>query len=360
LFNLFRSETMHRDHRTSSAWGRHIALIGIAAAGLVSIVGSGGGGGYTELLCSTYPDACAPSAPTVAVSPARATVQVGSALTFTAQTTGMIDPTYQWQRASSAGNANSAAFVNVAGATAATYTLVGANLSDDATVFRVVAVPRAGGTSAEGTSRLVVSAVPAVVFQDGDFADATWQVSEISKPANNGATHREERSAGGGSTGGTGSSASNAYRRMEHSFPPTQQSLGVLNLSTTASYDPAQSGAIHVIDYAEDCALLSAASPLYTVASSLLLEQAGRRYRPALVSSGRCGSAAWTTLREAASLAASDFELLDGPSCASGQRCPDFSASAPPIRFGFTRFAAASTTPTVHGIDNWKVTVWRR
>jgi hypothetical protein len=59
-------------------------------------------------------------------------------------------------------------------------------------------------------------------------------------------------------------------------------------------------------------------------------------------------------------LAAADFELLDGPVCPAGETCPDFSASAPRIRFGFVRFAQSNTTPTVHGIDNWKVTVWRR
>ncbi len=339
---------MSREHPSFSRWLRGLGLTGVLVSGLLTILGSSSEGGYTELLCSTYPDACGPLPPTVAVMPGRATVQVANNVTFTAQTAGMADPIYQWQRAASAtGN-----FVNIAGATAASYTLVGANLSDDAAVFRVVASPRGGGTGADGRSRLAVSSAPAVVFQDDDFASNGWQVSEISKPANSGATHTEERATSGGSP--------SAYRRMSHTFPANQQSLGVLNLSITAVYDPAVSGAIHVVDYAEDCALLGAGSPLYTVASSLLLEQAGRRYRPAVISAGNCSGSAWTPLREAASLAASDFELLEGPACGAGQQCPDFSASALPIRFGFTRFAGANSTPTVHGIDNWKVSVWRR
>jgi hypothetical protein len=52
--------------------------------------------------------------------------------------------------------------------------------------------------------------------------------------------------------------------------------------------------------------------------------------------------------------------LLEGPTCSAGQVCPDLSGNAPPLRFGFVRFAQANSTPTVHGIDNWKVTVWRR
>ncbi len=339
---------MPGDHRTLPRSVRALAVSGVAVAGLLCIVGSSSEGGYTELLCSTYPDACGPLPPTVVVTPARTTVQVASSVTFTAQTTGMADPSYQWQRAA----AVSGTFANISGATAATYTLIGANLSDDAAAFRVMAVPRGGGAGAEGRSRLAVASAPPVMFQDGDFASNAWQVSEISKPPNNGATHVEARIANGGSP--------DAYRRMSHAFPANQQSLGVLNLSATAVYDPAVSGAIYVIDYAEDCALLGAANPLFTVASTLLLEQAGRRYRPTVQSSSSCSTTSWTALREAASLAASDFEILEGPACDAGQLCPDFSATAPPIRLGFTRFAGANTTPTVHGIDNWKVSVWRR
>jgi hypothetical protein len=341
---------MPNDGRIMTRRSRGLALALIVAAGLVTIVGSGGGSGsFFGNPCEVYPDSCSPLPPTVAITPARATVQVGGTLTLQARPEGFADPTYQWQRSGDGGRT----FVDIVGATAASYTITGANLADDATVFRVVARSRGSiGRIAEATSRLAVSSAPGVVFQDGDFQPTGWRVSALSTPPNSTAAHTEDRMASGGNP--------DAFRRMTHTLPGVLQSLGVLHLSDSAVYDPAASGAIHVVDYAEDCARLSAGNSNFLVWSTLLIEQAGRRYRPKLPVSNACDSATWTPLREASSLSAADFELLDGPACPSGQACPDFSASAPPIRFGFVRFAQASTTPTVHGIDNWKVTVWRR
>jgi hypothetical protein len=144
---------------------------------------------------------------------------------------------------------------------------------------------------------------------------------------------------------------------MTHMFPANQQSLGVMNLSASAVYEPAVSGAVLSIDYSEDCALFSAGNPLFQVYPALLIEQAGRRFRPRTPSNA-CSSPSWTRITGAASLTAADFDLLDGPACSAAQSCPDFSASAPPIRFGFVRFAQANATPTAHGIDNWKLTIW--
>lgn len=338
---------MRTEHSTLTRWTRGLVLAFIVTAGLVSIVGSGGGG-YTDAICVAYPDACGPPPPTVTITPERTTVQVGGNQTFTAQPTGFADPTYQWQRSADGGRT----FVDIEGATAASYTLVAANLSDDATVIHVVARARpGGGPLAEASSRLAVSPLPGIVFQDGEFAGANWQVTAISIPPNNGATHTEDQAADGGNPA--------AFRRMTHTFPANQQSLGVMNLSASALYEPAVSGAILSIDYSEDCALFSAGNPTFQVYAALLIEQAGRRYRPRALASA-CTSPSWTSFRKDASLAAADFDLLDGPACGAAQACPDFSATGPPIRLGFVRFAAANTTPTVHGIDNWKVTVWRR
>lgn len=341
---------MRLEPQRLSVWTRRLALTFIAGAGVASIVGSGGGigVGFPGGICDVYPDSCGPLPPTVAIEPARATVQVGSAQTFTAQPTGFADPTYQWQRSADGGRT----FVDIAGATASSYTLAGANLGDDTAVFHVVTRPRgSSGPVAEASSRLAVSSAPGIVFSDGEFDVAGWRVSEVSTPPDNGAIHTEERVASGGNP--------DAYRRMTHTMPATQRSLGVLNLSNSAVYDPTLLGAIHVIDYTEDCALLSAGNPIFQVYPSLLIEQAGRRYRPKQLAPA-CYLTTWTAMRGATSLAASDFDLLDGPACSAGQSCPDFSASAAPIRLGFLRFASANTTPTVHGIDNWKVTVWRR
>ena len=341
---------MRIERSTLTGWTRGLALAVVVATGLVSIIGSGGGAvGFLGSACDVYPESCGPLPPTVVIAPARATVQVGAALTLSAQPTGFADPTYQWQRSADGGRT----FVDIVGATAASYTLASANLGDDATLFSVVVRPRGSSSPlALASSQLAVSSAPGVVFQDGDFLNADWQVSEISTPPNNGATHTEQRVASGGTP--------DAFRRMTHTLPANQQSLGVLNLSASAIYNPMLSGAIYVIDFAEDCVLLSAGNPTFLVWSTLLIEQAGRRYRPKLLVSDSCASAAWTPLRKATSLAGADFELLDGPACSEGQVCPDFSGNGPPIRFGFVRFAQANATPTVHGIDNWQVTVWRR
>jgi hypothetical protein len=340
---------MHRPENANPRTALRIgALLAVVILGLVGIVGSGGGGSYTDPICVTYPDSCGPLPPTVSITPERATVQVGGSQTFSAQPSGFADPAYQWQRSSDGGHT----FADTVGATTASYTLAVANLRDDATVFQVLVRKRGGtGTLAQASSRVAVSSSPGVVFQDGEFASANWQVTAISVPPNNGATHTEEQSISGGNPA--------VYRRMTHTFPPNQQSLGVMNLSDSAVYDPAISGAILAIDYSEDCALFSAGNPTFQVYPALLIEQAGRRFRPHSLASA-CTSAAWTSIQKDTSLAAVDFDLLDGPACGAAQACPDFSASAPPIRFGFVRFAAANGTSTVHGIDNWKVTVWRR
>ena len=99
----------------------------------------------------------------------------------------------------------------------------------------------------------------------------------------------------------------------------------------------------------------------YRVDSNLLIEQAGRRY--GAVGTTYCQSSTWVALPQRSSLRAQDFVLIDGAACASNESCPDFSTSAMPLRFGFVRHSQATAGPPgtiVHGIDNWRVTVWRR
>ena len=145
---------------------------------------------------------------------------------------------------------------------------------------------------------------------------------------------------------------------MLYQIPPGAGSASVVYLRDDAAYDPAAQGAIRVIDYAEDCRAL-VASDLRYAESHLVIEQAGRRY--AAVHSNVCKEQTWSGVANRASLAASDFTLTDGPGCAAAQACPDFSAGAPPLRFGFRRFVWGAPGDTIgHGIDNWTVTVWRR
>jgi hypothetical protein len=97
-----------------------------------------------------------------------------------------------------------------------------------------------------------------------------------------------------------------------------------------------------------------------------MIEQGGRRYVP--TPDGHDGAAYCISFWEPApalrSVAAGEFTLVDGPACAVGEACPDFSAQAAPIRLGFetaidVRFATSAVT-VVQGIDNWRVAVWRR
>ena len=91
----------------------------------------------------------------------------------------------------------------------------------------------------------------------------------------------------------------------------------------------------------------------------MTIEQGARRYLWNVPES--CTRGSWTAAMGRASLVASDFSLVDGPACGAGERCPDFSVNAAPLRFGYRRLAYGVGGDTiVHGIDNWRVTVWRR
>jgi hypothetical protein len=139
-------------------------------------------------------------------------------------------------------------------------------------------------------------------------------------------------------------------------------SLRLVHSAALATYDPAAQGAVYTIDFSIDCKVvgrspgLAPLDPTYTV----IFEQAGRVF---LVGDPPyCGSE-WSTHRRS-SVVENAITLLAGPPCGAGERCPDFSASAAPLRFGFTTLAStasASTAGTLElGIDNWKVTIWRR
>lgn len=329
---------------------RIAALTSIFALGLISIVGSGGGAEGAD--CSFFSNTCNPTVGPSAsayIFPTRTTVQVGGTATFTASTPAP-NPTYQWKRSSDGGQTYS----NIPGETGATYTLVGASLADDGALFDAeVSSP---GTLVFGpyAGRLAVSSMPGIVFQDGEFQASNWTAVAIADPAQNGPTHVEEQATSGGNPG--------AYRRMEHTLTQGAISLRVLNIATTAIYDPTTQGAIYTIDFAEDCLVANGGASMASVESRPLIEQNGRRYMPFLT--GGCASPAWHTLSEWPSLGRENLFQVDGPACGSAESCPDFSGTGAPLRFGFVRAATQSASAPAstieHGIDNWKVTVWRR
>lgn len=346
---------MALDRRYVRAGLRLITLVFVATLGLVAIVGSGGGSDAPE--CSFFSNVCnpvinpPPAAPAASIYPLKLTVQAGATAAFTAQTIGIAVPSFQWRR-SADGGVN---FVDVAGATTATYTLAHVQFADNGAVFRVDV--RGSGSNAllasSNVATLLVSSMPAVVFADGEFDLADWSASAVADPAQNGPTHTEDRSATGG--------LPDAFRRMVHTMTAGPSSLRVFNTKASAVYDPQALGAIHAVDYTEDCDRLSATSSSFDVASYPTIEQAGRRY---VSTRGRGCLSLWVNnFSQLPSLEATDFVQVDGSACGNGESCPDFSAGGQPLRFGFERrvslTAGVAAGSIEHGIDNWKVSVWR-
>jgi len=329
----------------SVGWKRTLALVAINVLGVVAIIASGGGeptGGGP-----------APSPPpAINKAPENASVEAGDSAVFSVTATTTNEPLrYQWQRATATSR-----FVDIPGATGATYTLDGAQPGDDGALFRVaVSDTKAGGFTEP--ARLAVSPLPGLIFEDGDFQPDDWETTVFIQPSS-GAGFEVDQLATGGNP--------DAFRKMTHTLPLGVAGAGgpvVYHVRKTATYDPVAQGAINVIDYQEDSSIL--VSPLRSnpIVSHLLLEQDGRRYLASFPSQPLTPPTPWTTLGRNG-LQATDFVIADGPPCDENATCPDFSASGKPIRFGYRRDASTGlvvTAATIEsGIDNWKVTVWRR
>ena len=140
-------------------------------------------------------------------------------------------------------------------------------------------------------------------------------------------------------------------------LPTGPGSVRAFHTELAATYDPARQGAIYGIDMAADCKWTAGNS----VFMDRMLEQGGRRF--ASRTGDDCG--AWQNVfTSLLSLRADEFVQVDGPPCEPGVACPDFSANGAPIRFGL--LTIQSTGPgmppraVTYGIDNWRVTVWRK
>lgn len=343
---------MRTEEAASLRVWRGLALLCIVLTGLVTIVGSGGGAQVDGCLlgpCPGYVPPAQPAPPTI--EPPNIAAQVGATVVFSARAPGFDNATYQWQRAP---RGFDGPFFDIPGATGATYSLAGVQLVDDDVVFMVVVRGSFQGnpvTLSSLPARLAVSSMPGIVFQDSEFQPADWAVAAISEPATNGPTHVEERATTGGNP--------DAFRKTTIVLPPGPTRLLVFDTFLPASYDPASQGAIYRIAFAQDCIALPGG---LGVLPALLIEQDGRRY----MANGALpfGSPTWSAAAFPAVFDTSAFYRVDGPACAAGESCPNFSATGKPIRFGFANgnqgsagFAGVSGG---FGVDNWKVTVWRR
>lgn len=347
---------MRTETSTGRVWIRSLTLAGIVAAGLIGIVGSGGGasvegcGFFIAAPCNYGPFNFDPIA-SVSVSPQYTTVQVGGAVDFKAAAAGFAAPSYSWCKRPQAATT----CVPIGGATGPTYRAQGLNLADDGASIRVTASGTEGSTTSM-EAKVAVSSMPGVVIQDTEFAVTDWIHSAAPTPALNGPIDVTTQSTTGGNPG--------ALRNMVDTLSAGQSSIRVFNIAQAFSYDPATQGAIYVIDYVEDCRLTSSSAWIGYLRSTLLVEQGARRFSPA-AGYASCGGSSWLSHDVISSLRAAELQQVDGPPCAVGAICPDFSATASPLRFGYVREAAqqSASAPAgtiAHGIDNWKVTVWRR
>lgn len=328
---------------------RAATSLAIVALGLVGIVGSGGGGiAFLPSDCPPGMDCNGVAIPVPLVQPARVTAQVGTSVTFSV--TGLNVPasqtTYQWARSSDGG----AHYVNIAGATGDTLVLGSVNLADDGATFKLTA--SANGVSGSAVAHLAVSASPGLVFTDGEFPVEQWLAAPLPAASAAAPTHSEERVATGGRPG--------AYRKLVFQLAPEAATGGVAYTSVAGAYDPPTQGAVSFIDYSEDGISLDTRSSVVTQ-SAMLLEQAGREYIATPPDAFPRLATAWQVSQNTPGLRAQDFTLLGGPPCNAGESCPDFSSGGAPMRFGYWRLSAGPRGAAIaHGIDNWKVTVWRR
>jgi len=314
---------------------RRLGSVVVAVIGIAMIVGSGGG------LPDIDFDFDGPWAPSVSVEPAELTVEAGDTAVFSASASGTPPLRYQWRRDG----------VDIAGATASTYSLVGANAGDDGARLTVV-VTNAAGTETSG-GLLRVSPWPAVVTEDGDFALADWAVGPVlAEPSASGPAFVITREAAGGIAG--------AFRQIAFTLPAGPAGIAVLQMSLLSTYDLAQQGAIYVIDFALACNRLAITTWGETLVRPVL-EQSGRWFAPR--SATIYCAPAWMAMHQGGHTV-DEFELVAGPACVAGAACPDFSVGAAPVRFGLlagVNLPADSPGGSVElCIDDWRVTVWPR
>jgi len=327
---------------------------GVGAACLAVLVSCSGGGGKGPE-CSFFSNTCnltnlppyTPPPDAFILPKVGRTLQVGDTEVFRVLFSNLQNPTFQWRRSANRG----VSYTDISGATGDSYTVSSVQLADDGTTFRVD-VRGTGDVLLSPTALMTVSSMPPVTFEDGEFLAADWIVSATISPTQNGPVHSEDRSLTNGNPG--------AFRTMVHSMPGGDSSLRVFHASRLAVYDAATQGAIYLIDYREDCLVFGTTGDANSLTTQLLVEQGGRKFISEFAHT--CSVVSWSSTGFV-SLAAANLKLFEGPACGATEACPDFSAGAQPLRFGYLRRTGQlGGGPRVinHGIDNWRIAVWRR
>lgn len=123
--------------------GWHAALRRIAMAGICALLAACGGGGAPPPIPAALP-------PTLTLQPVSLSVTEGQAASFSVAAAGDAPLAYQWQRDGT----------DIAGATAATYTIAATLLADSGAAFRAVVSNAAGSATSNAATLTVIMSVP--------------------------------------------------------------------------------------------------------------------------------------------------------------------------------------------------------
>lgn len=337
-------------HDFSAVLGR-LLLTPLVSLGVI-LAGCGGGGGDGSGDSGGQgdprpPPNCAPPVcwPTVLITPVQPAAQAGQSIILTAETFNIDPPIrYQW------GRFTGLTFVPIDGERNATLVL-NSVLPSQSGLLRVNVEGSKRGQTVWETTDLFVSSLPPVVLQDSEFQPADWSVS-VMDPAPPAVPHTEERAQSGGNP--------DAFRKMSQVAPAGLQNLRLLHTYLAGSYDPAVHGAAEFIAYHEDCTVVAANG--LRIDSMVTPEQGMRRFIATIGVDG-CSTTWQPSSRYLKRITAQNFTFIDGPWCIFREPCPDFSAAGAPMRFGYARSTnnyGATDVSIEHGIDNWRVEVWRK
>lgn len=318
----------------------------VVAAGLITLVGSGGG--FPPMDWNNPEIGPFPAA---SITPTRLVVQAGTPARFTVRTSNASRPVFSWCLTP----VNGSGCVTVAGATGETLTLPSPTLADDGALIQVTVDDPNGQVSAY--ARLFVSASAPITWADGDFAADAWTVRMTAEPAVGGPSASVATVASGGSPG--------AWRQTVVQIPGGASSLRIEQLRSGWIHDPATQGAIRYVDAREDCQTPGTSTTNAYIGTVPMLVQGTRTYVGSANWTLGCSAAdTWVPMQTRAGMAAADFRLVDGTACGTGESCPDFGPGGAPIRFGLAQLvetsAAVSPGTRTRGIDNWQLTIWRQ
>jgi len=194
----------------------------------------------------------------------------------------------------------------------------------------------------------------AIVFEDGDFDAAAWDMTLL--PLRAGGTASALQVPTGGNP--------DAYRRVEHTVndaasPSENASIWVFHESLSASVDPAAVGGIQSVSMFLD--VLGIQDTFGAGGVTLALRQGETIYASGSLIQASGSDPSWRAL-EWVSVPAVNFGAYQGPEVGlPGTPDPDFSSSGAPITFGFATLLpggiGGQSFSTAAGYDNWRLEV---